>query len=183
MKLDHIFTNGKHSARAFQPTMKANGAIVMHRPRDEDDSDDDGVDTSPEMEYMSLVHQENIRLKQQLMTERDRFESWRQAKQIVEYELLQTNKEKQALERKLKLLAKGDTKRRSLLSTNQLYYEHKIQILLNEIESMEVEESKLFEKLNFKRSECEELRYKLNLKEQEIKQLTYELHLAKQPLQ
>lgn len=101
MKLDHIFTNGKHSARAFQPTMKANGAIVMHRPRDEDDSDDSGVDTSPEMEYMSLVHQENIRLKQQLMVERDRFESWRQAKQIVEYELLQTNKEKQALERKL----------------------------------------------------------------------------------
>ncbi|KAG1464459.1 hypothetical protein G6F56_005082 [Rhizopus delemar] len=165
MKLEQIF-HKQHDLKTFQPAMKANGAIVINRPQKTEDLD-----------LVQLVHQENIRLQQQLLIEREYHETWRQGKELAESELIQTNKEKKDLERKIKLLQsfKDMKKRRSWNLANHYLYEGRIQILLNELESMEVEESKIFEKLNFKRNECQELKAKLEFKEQEIKQLVYEL--------
>ncbi|CAO3703478.1 unnamed protein product [Rhizopus stolonifer] len=165
MKLEQIF-HKQHDLKNFQPIMKANGAIVINRPQKSEDLD-----------LVQLVHQENIRLQQQLLIEREYHETWRQGKQLAENELIQANKEKKDLERKIKLFQsfKDMKKRRSWNLANHYLYEGRIQILLNELESMEVEESKIFEKLNFKRNECQELKAKLEFKEQEIKQLVYEL--------
>ncbi|KAI9275401.1 hypothetical protein BY458DRAFT_507341 [Sporodiniella umbellata] len=163
MKLDEIF-HKHHELKPYPTMMKANGAIVMNRP----------LTTDP-VDRVQLVHQENLRLQQQLLLEREYYASYRQGQRLTENELVQTNKDKKDLERKVRLF-------RSLKEAEKRHpasLQNKIQILLNELESMEIEESRLFSQLSFQKDECQDLKIKLESKEQEIKQLMYELQIKK----
>ncbi|KAI8346889.1 hypothetical protein EDC96DRAFT_521330 [Choanephora cucurbitarum] len=175
--------------------IKANGAIVVHRPNDIHDSFEDMDDillTDP------LVHEETSQLRQQILMEREQTEKYRITTERYQQELAcaeQTIRQlKRTTDRFEKLISFRDPKlqyvrhSRRQSTGSSLYhairgsntmadtYERKLQILLNEIEAMEQQEMVLIKQLAQKSNECDRLYTQMSYKDDMIRQLAYNLH-------
>ncbi|KAL9552329.1 hypothetical protein MBANPS3_003815 [Mucor bainieri] len=64
-------------------------------------------------------------------------------------------------------------------STIAISYEHKLQILLNEIEAMEQDEMESTKRMTIQKNECDKLARKIRFKDDIIRQLAYDLQFAK----
>ncbi|KAI8976824.1 hypothetical protein BDB01DRAFT_802690 [Pilobolus umbonatus] len=209
--------------------IKANGAIVVHRPNqspsetsslfsspdDDEEEEEEEADIQclpnsldnlyTKEDRVELVHQENKRLRQQLLIEREHYEQWREEREesrLVLEKILQENNQLKRINDKLhKLICNplsypedGVNRRKStgyLLSSviNQCHtgqpeetkvsYEYKIQILLNELDAMETEQGQLQDILCRIKQDHNRLERALVSKEDLIKQLSYDLQYEK----
>ncbi|CEP14789.1 hypothetical protein [Parasitella parasitica] len=218
--------------------IKANGAIVVNRPKLSQDpqdleSDDEEVcaqeqeEPGEEEEYtttaeessisdntssdastsnaMHLVHEENHRLRQQILLEREQNEKYKLAKDQSDQELHLAKQRIKNLQRaadrfqkmlsveletsstnlqKLRRQSTGtrlsDTETLSVPSKEMVMsYEHKIQILLNEIEAMEQDEMESTKDATIQKNECDKLMRKIKSKDDIIRQLAYDLQYEK----
>jgi hypothetical protein len=168
---------------------------------DEGSSDNNSstIEEEEEMDMTNIVHEENKRLRQQILMEREQHEKWRLAQEKLKQELTfahQTIKNLQQMtDRFQKLLLHlphhaAISKRVRRQSTpagvttafdytynsqQQIPYERKLQILLNEIDAMEIQEKEAFKCLTLHMNENEKLHRKLKYKDDIIRQLAYDL--------
>ncbi|KAI8645570.1 hypothetical protein BD408DRAFT_66449 [Parasitella parasitica] len=219
--------------------IKANGAIVVNRPKlshdpqdlesddeeavcaqeKEESAEEEGYHTTAEESSISdntssdtstsnalhLVHEENHRLRQQILLEREQNERHRLAKDQSDQELQFAKQRIQNLQRtadrfQKMLCAEIETsnttsqisRRQStgtrvsdaealLLPSNTmiLSYEHKIQILLNEIEAMEQDKMESTNDMTLQKTKCDKLVRKIKFKDDIIRQLAYDLQYEK----
>ncbi|KAG2201738.1 hypothetical protein INT47_001998 [Mucor saturninus] len=133
--------------------IKANGAMVVHRPtkyeENVDIDDDEGEFIMIQNERTLAVHEENKRLRQQILVEREQHDHWRLAQEKLVQELSFAQNSIKSLQRRNDLLQKlvlpnQEKKRQSTsLEDGQIAasYERKLGILLNEIDAMEAQET------------------------------------------
>ncbi|KAF1806225.1 hypothetical protein FB192DRAFT_1349393 [Mucor lusitanicus] len=155
-----------------------------------------------------LVHEENHRLRQQILLEREQNEKHRLAKDHYEQELILARQRIKNLQRTAdrfqRMLSSGlgstqshtAVKRLRRQSTGAYFsdaasssppansamamsYEHKLQILLNEIEAMEQDEMESTKRMTLQKNECDKLMRKIRFKDDIIRQLAYDLQFAK----
>ena len=165
-------------------------------------SDNTSTDANA-LNAMHLVHEENHRLRQQILLEREQNEKYRIAKNHYEQELVIAKQCIKNLQRTAdrfqKLLSAGHaananntTSKVRRQSTGAYFsdisipsnamatsYEHKLQILLNEIEAMEQDEMESTKNMTIQRNERDKLIRKIKFKDDIIRQLAYDLQFEK----
>ncbi|KAI9356830.1 hypothetical protein BD770DRAFT_389375 [Pilaira anomala] len=155
-----------------------------------------------DIELIKMVHEENKRLRQQVLLEREQYERWRIERDEVQEELKfahQTIKNMQRIIdrfQKLILPEQGlknhiiPSKRRQstgvrfdYINSSQEHvvrsYEHKIQILLNEIDAMEIQENQVFKAQVEQINLSDQLKQRLKYKDEIIRQLGYDLQVER----
>ncbi|KAI7889960.1 uncharacterized protein EV154DRAFT_482674 [Mucor mucedo] len=174
--------------------IKANGAMVVHRPNkyeeNADIDDDEGEFIMIQNERTLAVHEENKRLRQQILVEREQHDHWRLAQEKLVQELSFAQNSIKSLQRKNDLFQKlvlpnQEKKRQSTsLEDGQIAasYERKLGILLNEIDAMEAQETATCNNLAVQRSKLDHLVRKLQHKDDVIRQLACDLHFEKNHL-
>lgn len=165
-------------------------------------SDNTSSDTNA-LNVMHLVHEENHRLRQQILLEREQNDKYRIAKDRYEQELVFAKQRIKNLQhtadRFRKLLSVGHAANANNTSTRlrrqstgayfsdiltpsnamAVSYEHKLQILLNEIEAMEQDEMESTKNMTIQRNERDKLMRKIKFKDDIIRQLAYDLQFEK----
>ncbi|KAK4520612.1 sphinganine kinase lcb4 [Mucor velutinosus] len=204
--------------KAAQPKEKAQENIAEAKEKEEQEEEEDEYHTTTESSIsdntssdsnaynvVHLVHEENHRLRQQILLEREQNEKHRLAKDHYEQELILAKQYIKSLQRATdrfqRILSSGFgttqshtakqlrrqstgayfTDVSSTLPTNAMAisYEHKLQILLNEIEAMEQDEMESTKRMTIQRNECDKLMRKIKFKNDIIRQLAYDLQFAK----
>jgi hypothetical protein len=200
--------------------IKANGAIVVHRPtpnkwarspEEEEYTDDEGDDIVMEevavikddvmedqlvfsmadsKDVIDLMQQENRRLQRQLLIERERNEDGQKSKDKQNKSLREALHTIQQLEKKVARYQhvfppKNDfseqAKRRQSTGSNlaqlkptKVSYEHKLHILLNEIDAMQCDENNVRQRIYQYKNEKERLERIVSYKDETIRQLVHE---------
>ncbi|OBZ89212.1 hypothetical protein A0J61_02728 [Choanephora cucurbitarum] len=168
--------------------IKANGAIVVHRPNDIHDSFED-------IDAILDPILPNTEETSQILMEREQTEKWRITSERYQQELAcaeQTIRQlKRTVDRFEKLISFRDPKLQYVRHSRRqstgsgLYhtmadaYERKLQILLNEIEAMEQQEVVLIKQLAQKSNACDRLYTQMSYKDDMIRQLAYHLQLER----
>ncbi|KAG2234821.1 hypothetical protein BDF21DRAFT_407771 [Thamnidium elegans] len=196
--------------------IKANGAIVLNRPPNNNSKNGtirslpiylqdvpfqeeeqtiikvEKNNTIKEETVADLAHEENKRLRQQVLLEREQYEKWRIAREKSEQELKLAQHTMKNMQRvidrfqKIIMPPNESSKRTRRQSTGVMFayingghvaesYERKIQILLNEIDAMETQETETFKKYTDQKNEFDALKRKLKYKDDTIRQLAYDL--------
>ncbi|GAA5796569.1 hypothetical protein HPULCUR_001941 [Helicostylum pulchrum] len=206
--------------------IKANGAIVVNRPskntskngtvrslpiylqdvpfQEEEEQEQPIINIEKnngiikqETYATDLVHEENKRLRQQVLLEREQYEKWRIAREKSEQELKLAQHTMKNMQRVIDRFQKiirppneptNTSKRPRRQSTGVTFayingsqshvaqsYERKIQILLNEIDAMEIQEIETFKKGTDQKNQFDALKRKLKYKDDIIRQLAYNL--------
>lgn len=224
----HLFEEkNKYSATPVVGPLpiKANGAIVINRPskntskngtvrslpiylqdvpfQEEEEQTITSVEKNnsiikQETHATDLVHEENKRLRQQVLLEREQYEKWRIAREKSEQELKLAQHTIKNMQRVIDRFQKiirppnepttNTNKRSRRQSTGVAFayingsqshvaqsYERKIQILLNEMDAMEIQEIETFKKCTDQKNEFDALKRKLKYKDDIIRQLAYDL--------
>lgn len=159
-----------------------------------EEEEEEGIDMT------DLVHEENKRLRQQILIEREQHEKWRIGQEKLKQELTfahQTIKNLQRMTDRFQNLflphhatiSSSSNKRARRQSTGVTFdynsnrqhqqiiesYERKLQILLNEINAMESQEKDFLKRSTSLKSEKDKLLRKLKYKDDIIRQLAYDL--------
>lgn len=173
---------------------------VTTRTIDESSLDDD--DEEEEKDLVYLIHEENKRLRQQILLEREESEKWRLGQDKLKKQDIALRQTVKNLERRIQRFQKiislpttttttnGNHQKRRLSTGMNIIavvshqdiissYEHKLQILLNEIHAMEYQENDYIQQLTLQKNECEKLNRKLKYKDDIIRQLAYDVQFEK----
>lgn len=195
--LTHVMNLFEERNKSFPATpgplpIKANGAMVVHRPSkqeeiEEIDEDEDDNFIMIQDERTLAVHKENKRLRQQILVEREQHDHWRLSQEKLIQELSLAQNSIQSLQRMNDLFQKlllPNQEKRSLDDDQEVVasYERKIGILLNEIDAMEAQETAACNDLTTQRKKLDDMNRKLKHKDDIIRQLACDLHFERNHL-
>ncbi|KAL7314974.1 hypothetical protein PS15m_006487 [Mucor circinelloides] len=194
----------KEDAAQENSTEEEEGEDEYHTTTESSVSDNTSSESNA-YNVVHLVHEENHRLRQQILLEREQNEKHRLAKDQYEQELVLAKQRIKNLQRttdrfqrmlssalgapqshtvkRLRRQSTGayfsDVAPTVPANTMAISYEHKLQILLNEIEAMEQDEIESAKLMIIQRNECDKLMRKIKFKDDIIRQLAYDLQFAK----
>jgi hypothetical protein len=169
--------------------------VTLTATTDESSSISSSNDNMEEVDMMYLIHEENKRLRQQILLEREQSERWRLGQEKLKEELTLSKQRIKTLEKNVHRFQNmilpspsiiHQNKRRlstgmNIISNQDIItsYERKLQILLNEINAMESQENDWIQHSILQKNESEKLHRKLNYKDDIIRQLAYDLQFEK----
>jgi hypothetical protein len=169
--------------------------VTLTATTDESSSISSSNDNMEEVDMMYLIHEENKRLRQQILLEREQSERWRLGQEKLKEELMLSKQRIKTLEKNVHRFQNmilpspsiiHQNKRRlstgmNIISNQDIItsYERKLQILLNEINAMESQENDWIQHSILQKNESEKLHRKLNYKDDIIRQLAYDLQFEK----